>query len=53
MLLTANVVPNSPILVSLLMEAKLSSETSFLTRATRRNIPEDGFLQMQIWFSKM
>jgi hypothetical protein len=42
LLVTADVVPSSPILVNLIMEALNSSETSFLTRATRRNILEDG-----------
>jgi hypothetical protein len=41
---TANVVPSSPILVTLMMEAIHSSETSASRRATRRNITEDCIL---------
>jgi hypothetical protein len=44
LLVTANVAPHSQIFVTLLMEALSSSETSVTTRATRRNIPEDGTL---------
>jgi hypothetical protein len=41
-LATTNVVPSSPILATLMLEAKPSSETSVLSKAARRNISEDG-----------
>jgi hypothetical protein len=44
LLVTANVVPSSPILVTLMMEVIRSFETLVLTGATRRNIPEYGIL---------
>jgi hypothetical protein len=44
LLVSAKVVPSSPILVTLMMDAIISSETLYLARAKRRNIPEDGIL---------
>jgi hypothetical protein len=46
LLATANVVPSSPILVTRMMEALRSSETSVRTRATRRHNREDGILHI-------
>jgi hypothetical protein len=42
--LSINVVPNSLILFTLMMEDIFFSETSVRLRAARRHIPEDGIL---------
>jgi hypothetical protein len=42
LLVTANVIPSSLIIFTLMIEAIYSSETSVLTGATRRNIAEDA-----------
>jgi hypothetical protein len=44
LLVTANVVPSSPFLVTVMMKGLRSTETSVPTRATRRKIPEDHIL---------
>jgi hypothetical protein len=46
LLVTARVVPSSPILVTLMKEALSYSETSALTRPTQHNIPEDTILHL-------
>jgi hypothetical protein len=43
-LVTATIVPSSQIFLTLVMEALSTSETSVLTKATRRNSPEDEIL---------
>jgi hypothetical protein len=47
LLVTANLVPSSAFLVTLIMKMICSSETSVLTRAKRRNTPGDGIHHSQ------
>jgi hypothetical protein len=50
LLVTANVVPSSPIIVTLNMWALSSSETSVLTRATRRTSQKTAFFTLlRLW----
>jgi hypothetical protein len=43
----AKVVPSSLIIITLMMEAIRSSETSVRIRATQRKIPDDGIIYLK------
>jgi hypothetical protein len=49
LLVTANVVRSALIISTLMMEVILSSETSLLSRTTRRHIQEDDIHQKLHW----
>jgi hypothetical protein len=49
LLVTAYIAPRSLILSNLMMDALRSSETSVLTTAKRRHIPEDGIHWEEKW----
>jgi hypothetical protein len=50
LLVTADVVPSSPILVTLMMVALCPSKTSVLTKVTWLTIPKDGILHFLMLF---
>jgi cell division protein FtsL len=47
LIVTANVIPSSVILFTLMMETIRSAETSVLTRTTRHLIPEESSLKLK------
>jgi hypothetical protein len=47
---TANVVPTSLLLSTLIMEVIRSSKMLVLTKVTQRHIPEDGILQQSLFY---
>jgi hypothetical protein len=53
LLVTANVAPSSPILVTLMMEALRSSETSVLTGATGVTAVKTSNLKMHVRFGNV